>query len=72
LIAIWIAAAPTIFNANVLPVPPAELLKPVLKCALPSLGFLISLLKGHHYTDKGHLSRLLRARNERPRNRPAE
>jgi len=66
------AAGPTIFDANVLPVPPAEPLKPVLKRVLPSLGFLISLLKGHQRADKRNLLRLLRARNEGPRNRPAE
>src|SRR6516164_10977588 len=70
--AVAIGADPAIFNADVLPVSPAELLKPVLKCVLPSFALVIPLLKGDQYADERHFSRLLRTRHNRPHPRGAD
>src|SRR5262245_26489172 len=54
-----IRADPAIFNADVSPVRPAELLKAALKCVPPPFSFLISFLKRHQYADERHFSPLL-------------
>ena len=70
--AVAIGSEPAILNPDVFPVRPAECLKATLERVSAPLCFFVSFLERHHRPDKICVfSRLLRARRERPRGRPA-
>src|SRR5262249_13896618 len=69
---ICVAAAPAIFDADVLPHSPTQLLESLQKRRVAGLSFRIVCRQGREHADAPHPLALLRARRERPCGRAAE